>query len=71
MDVLIKIAGTVTMALVLGVLFSFPEMWLLNYLFTPQTIHQIFGVWSFDLWHAFLFAVFLSSVGGWGHSSGD
>jgi hypothetical protein len=44
----------------LVLLTTFPVMWMFNWLFTPQVIHSVFGVWSLDFWHALV----LSSLTG-------
>jgi hypothetical protein len=48
----ITIIAALGMFFLIVVIMPFPVMWLMNWLFTPQAIHSVFGVWSFDFWHA-------------------
>ena len=41
---------------------AFPVMWMVNYLFTPQFLHGIFGVWSLDFWHALWLSMLCGSL---------
>lgn len=52
MKVLSYLIFGIGLVVLMALLMTFPVMWLVNYLFLPSVIHSLFGVWSFDFWHA-------------------
>ncbi len=56
MDKFLRSVGAVTVGFIiactLAALFTFPIKWLVNYLFTPQTIFSLFGVYQLTFWKA-------------------
>lgn len=58
MEAITKAVGFFVIFIVLVVgaslLSALPTMWAVNYLFTPQALHSVFGVWQFDFWHALM-----------------
>lgn len=45
---------TVAISIALSVLFAFPLMWAVNYLFTPAALHAVFGTDQLTLWQTLL-----------------
>lgn len=43
--------ATITLALI-AVIGAYPTKWLVNYLFTPQTLLSVFGISQFGFWKA-------------------
>lgn len=56
MEALVKSVGIVVVfvGIVCGysILFAYPTMWVVNYLFTPNTIISLFGIAQLTLWKA-------------------
>lgn len=44
--------GFIGLLFVLGLLFAYPVMWLVNYLFTPAVLTAVFGVAKISVWQA-------------------
>lgn len=61
-----KFIGLVVIGFVLvtglSLLFAFPTMWLVNYLFTPNVILAIFGVTALTFWKAYWLSVLCSML---------
>jgi hypothetical protein len=59
-----KFVGVVVIGILLvtgvGLLFAFPIMWLVNYLFTPNVILSIFGVTALTFWKAYWLSLLCS-----------
>lgn len=43
--------------MVLGLLFTFPTMWLLNYVVAPTALLAVFGIAKMTFWKTFAFGV--------------
>jgi hypothetical protein len=59
-DALVELIAKGAISVGSGFLLAFPMMWAVNYLFTPQILHQVFGVWSFDWSHGLMLGVLFS-----------
>lgn len=61
MDKFLKATGAVVVGIVaiclVAVLFTLPVKWIVNYLFTPQTIFALFGVYQLSFWKAMALSV--------------
>ena len=57
MEDVVKAVGAVVLVLglVIGVafLYAYPTLWLVNYLFTPNTLISLFGIAQLTFWKAF------------------
>ena len=57
MEDVVKAAGSLVLifGLVVGIalLFAYPTLWLVNYLFTPGTLISLFGIAQLTFWKAF------------------
>lgn len=62
METLSKIIGTVVLAFALvaaiAAIGAYPAKWVINYLFSPNSLQAVFGVARFDFWHALAFNFF-------------
>lgn len=57
MEDVVKAVGSLVLifGLVVGIalLFAYPTLWLVNYLFTPGTLISLFGIAQLTFWKAF------------------
>jgi hypothetical protein len=61
---LVTIAGIVSLLFIMSLLFAYPTMWLVNYLFSAQILSIVFGAAKLNVWQAMALNVFLGFVGG-------
>jgi hypothetical protein len=47
----------VAFILAMGLLFSFPLMWLMNYVLTPSAMLAVFGIAKMTFWKTFAFSI--------------
>lgn len=70
-----KIFATIVIAIAaiigLALLFAYPTMWLVNYLFSPQFLYSVFGVTSFSIWKAWALNAFLGSYRSYSSSKSE
>jgi hypothetical protein len=61
---MVKVLGLIILSIAavigLAILFAFPTMWIINYLFTAQLLVYVFGVAKISLWQAWVFNIFAS-----------
>lgn len=53
----------------LAILFAYPTMWVVNYLFTAQLLTYVFGVAKISLWQALVLNIFFGFIKGTSTSS--
>jgi hypothetical protein len=46
----------------LGLLFAFPTMWLVNYLFSSTLLYSVFGTSSLSIWQAWALNILVGSL---------
>lgn len=59
MKILLMTLGILALIPILGALFAFPTMWIVNYLFTPTLLMLIFGTIKIGFWKAWVLNIFI------------
>ena len=60
MKILLTVLGGITLLFVLALLFAFPTMWVVNYLFSAQLLIFVFGVEKIGFWTALVLNIFFN-----------
>ena len=64
MDKFLTAVGAIIMGVLLGagisLLMTFPEMWAINYTFSPTALLAVFGVAKLAFWKTFVFTFLVS-----------
>jgi hypothetical protein len=63
---LVTIAGLISLIFIVSLLFAYPTMWLVNYLFSAQILSIVFGAAKLNVWKAMALNVFFGFVTGSG-----
>lgn len=62
MKILATVIGVIALIAGIVLLFTFPIMWALNYVFTSAVLTAVFGVSKLTFWKTFVFAWVISTL---------
>lgn len=59
----VMLLGLLVLITGIGLLFAFPTMWLVNYLFAATLLTKVFGVSAFSIWKAWALNFLVGMLG--------